>query len=155
MKIWLRILFFCFYAPIIFCSVLLLLMTEAQPIVSIPYSIDKKEIQSVKTMFRSVHNRPRNIKALRFTEKNLNNITNYFLKRYLQIATKITLDKHKIAVKITLQLSKNSWGEYLNIAFKLNIEPQKEIVISHLTIGELQIADELTQGVVVLLLQSE
>jgi hypothetical protein len=155
MKTGLRVLFFCFDAPIILCSVLLLLMIEAQPMVNIPYPIDKTEIQAVKTMFRSVHNRPKTIKSLIFTEKSLNNIANYFLKRYLQTALKIGLTTNELEIKIALELPKNNWGKYFNIAFKLNIEPHKKISIDELTFGKIQIANELSQSVLAFLLQSD
>ena len=146
MKIGLRILFFCFDAPIIFCSVVLLLMIESSPSLKIPYSIEKNEIRAVKTLFRAVHNRPDKIKTLNFTQKNLNQIVNYFLKRYLQVATKLSLNKNELGVKIALKLPKNMWGDYLNIGFNVYHYPQRLVKIKGLTFGHIKIADEFSQA---------
>ncbi|MCK4493777.1 MAG: hypothetical protein KAU26_06955 [Methylococcales bacterium] len=146
MKIGLRILFFCFDAPIIFFSVVLLLMIESTPSLKIPYSIEPSEIRAVKTMFRSVHNRPDKIKTLRFNQKNLNNIVNYFLKRYLQVATHLDLNANKLGVKISLKLPKNMWGDYLNISVDLYHRPNQLLQVKQLTVGKIKVADEFSQA---------
>ncbi|MCK5872586.1 MAG: hypothetical protein KAG26_07150 [Methylococcales bacterium] len=149
MRIGLRILLFCFDAPIIFFSVILLLMIESTPSLPIPYSIEAHEIRAVKAMFRSVHNRPDKIKTLRFTEKNLNNMVNYFLKRYLQVATHLALKNNELGVKISLKLPKNIWGDYLNIRVDLYHRPNQLVQVKQLTIGKIEVADEFSQALLV------
>ena len=145
MKNLLRILFFCIYAPTIACSLILLFMIENNPSETISYPINTTDIKQIKVIFRKIRSSNRDVKTLKLTQKNLNNLVNHFLNRYFEIATKIILAKDEVQIKVSLHLPKNSFGNYLNFHFKLKHQYNILFLPHSLQMGRLTIADEFSQ----------
>ncbi|MDQ7091917.1 MAG: hypothetical protein Q9M50_15005 [Methylococcales bacterium] len=120
-------------------------MTTDKPMVVINYPLDVIEIRQLKAIFRQVNASKQAIKTLRLSQKNLNNLFNYFLNRYFEIATHIVFARNELAIQISLQLPKKSLGNYLNISFKLNYQDNRLFKFHSLQIGQLLIADEFSQ----------
>ncbi len=145
MQISLRILFFCIYAPTIICSLILLFIIQNKPNETISYPLNTTEIKQIKVIFHKIRSNNSDVKTLKLTQKNLNNLVNYFLNRYFEIATKIILAKDEIQIKVSLHLPKNNWGHYLNFRFKLKHQYNTLFQLHSLQIGNLAIADEFSQ----------
>lgn len=144
MQISLRILFFCIYAPTIICSLILLFIIENKPSETISYPLKPTDIKQIKVIFRKIHSNKSDVKTLKLTQDNLNNLVNHFLNRYFEIATKIILAKDEVQIKVSLHLPKNNLGHYLNFHFKLKHQYNILFTPHSLHIGRLEIADEFS-----------
>lgn len=140
----LRILFFCLYAPTIICSLILLFIIETQPSETISYPLKPTDIKQIKVIFRKIRSNNSDVKTLKLTQKNLNNLVNHFLNRYFEIATNIILAKDEVQMKVSLHLPKNNFGHYLNFHFKLKHQDNILFTPHSLQIGSLAIADEFS-----------
>lgn len=140
----LRILFFCVNTPIIFCSLILFLSIANRPEITVAYPLKTTEIKQLKAIFRPIFINSKDIKTLQLTQKNLNNLLNYFLKRYFEIATHITVVTDELQFKITLGLPNNAFGDYLNFGFSLKHHDNHLFTLHSLQIGRLVIADEIS-----------
>jgi hypothetical protein len=145
MQTLLRISFFCIYAPTIICSLILLFIIENKPSETISYPLNTTDIKQIKVIFRKIRSSNSDVKTLRLTQKNLNNLVNHFLNRYFEIATKIILAKDEVQIKVSLHLPKNNFGHYLNFHFKLKHQYNILFTPHSLHIGHLAIADEWSQ----------
>ncbi|NOQ35996.1 MAG: hypothetical protein GQ569_08880 [Methylococcaceae bacterium] len=140
----LRVIFFCFYAPIIICSVVLLLSFANRPALSVPYTLDAKEVKQVKAIFHHLRSSDDKLKTLALTQKNLNNLLNYFLNRYFESAIQVTLAQNSLYFKAALRLPENNFGAYLNLKFKL-VHDDNLFHIQSLQFGRIVIADEFSE----------
>jgi len=123
----------------------LLFVIENKPSETVSYPINTTDIKQIKVIYRKIRSSNHDVKTLKLTQNNLNNLVNHFLNRYFEIATKIILAKDEIQIKVSLHLPKNNFGHYLNFHFKLKHQYNILFTPHSLHIGSLAIADEFSQ----------
>jgi len=123
----------------------LLFIIENNPSETISYPLNTVDIKHIKVILRKIRSSNSDVKTLKLTQNNLNNLVNHFLNRYFEIATKIILAEDEIQIKVSLHLPKNNFGHYLNFCFKLKHQYNTLFQLHSLQIGHLAIADEFAQ----------
>lgn len=111
---------------------------------SVPYKLTSSEAKEVRAIFQHLRSSDENVKTLKLSQQNLTNLVNYFLNRYIESATGITLASDTLNIQISLRLPENSLARYLNLHFKLTYV-DSAFTLHSLQIGSIALADEFSQ----------
>lgn len=135
----LRIVFFCFTAPPVFCAIFLLFALDNNAITKSTWPLNQDNFQRAKKIISNPMSSTRN--TLHLNKQDLNITFSYILSHYLSSASQITISDQQLAFNLAILLKNNLFGNYVNINFKL-AKQQGYPVIHSLQIGEIIIADE-------------
>lgn len=135
----LRLLFFIFAGPALLMAITLSYAIENSAITKSNWSLNHSDIQRAKNI---VDNSASQIQqTIHLSEKDLNIALSYLLNYYIHSTSQITVEKELLQFKISLLLTKNPFGHYLNFSFNLTKNAGYPS-INTLQIGEIKIADE-------------
>jgi len=135
----LRLLFFYLAAPPLLIAIVLAYAVENTAITKSNWSFNHTDIQRAKIIISNTALETQ--QTIQLSEKDLNIALSYLLNYYIHSTSKITVEKEQLQFKISLLLSKNPFGNYLNFSFNLTKNAGYP-VINTLQIGAIKIADE-------------
>lgn len=134
-----RVVFFIFAAPCLICTLIAINTFENSAITNSNWSLSRTDLQRAKKI---VHNTAQETTTkITLNEKDLNIALSYLLNYYVDNSSQISVTDKSLHFKISVFLTNNYFGNYLNIAFNLT-KNQGYPVISSLKLGKVEIADE-------------
>ncbi len=135
----LRLFFFLLAILPLFLCILLSYAVEDNAITKKNWSLNKEDIKRAKNIVSNTTEKSQ--QTIELSEKDLNISLSYLLNYYTHSTSKVTAEGQQLQFKISLLLTNNPFGKYLNFKFKLSKQAGYP-VINTLQIGSIKIADE-------------
>jgi hypothetical protein len=128
MKILLRIILFCLSLCLLLFALLVFFGVSDRPDIAVGWTLTHDDIERAKKILHEgAKTKPDEIGTIELTQPDLNLAANYLLNRYSKSAANIELRSHVLRFTVTTTLPKNSFGEYLNISFRLGNDNPNEL----------------------------
>lgn len=96
----LRIFFFFIIAPVVICTLVLAFGFANRPALPVPHKLTGSEVTQVRAIFQHLRSSDGKSKTLKLSQQHLNNLVNYFLNRYFESATRITLAVSELHIRV-------------------------------------------------------
>lgn len=128
MKILLRIILLPLAAIMILCGLLVFFGVSDVPDIAVGWTPTRDDIaRAKKILHEGTKTKPDEIGKIELSQADLNLATNYLLNRYRKSAANIALKNNVLRFTITMTLPPNSFGDYLNISFRLGNDDNSEL----------------------------
>jgi hypothetical protein len=135
----LRGLFFFFAAPCLLFIFITFNAFESTAITQSHWSLSHADLQRVKKILSTTASKSPT--EINLNEKDLNIALSYLLNYYIDNSSQIVVRNKRLHFQISLFLTNDYFGNYLNFSFNLT-KKQGYPVINSLKIGKIRIADE-------------
>jgi len=135
----LRLFFFYLAGPPLLLTVILYFTIEETATTKSNWSLNHNDIQRAKNIVSNTTSKTQ--QTIYLSEKDLNIALSYLLNYYIPSTSKITIESERLKFEISLLLTNNPFGNFLNFSFNLTKNAGYP-VINTLKIGTINIADE-------------
>lgn len=135
----LRLLFFFFAGPCLLLLLIAINTFDSTAITHSNWSLSRADLQRAKKIVHE--SASKTTTKIQLNEKDLNIALSFLLNYYVDNSSQIRVRKQKLHFKISLFLTNDYFGNYLNITFNLT-KKRGYPVINSLKIGKIQVADE-------------
>ncbi|MFI3179426.1 MAG: hypothetical protein QX188_07715, partial [Methylococcaceae bacterium] len=99
-----------------------------QPDIAVGWTLSQDDvIRARKLLHEGAKTKPDEIGTIELSQLDLNLAANYLLNRYSKSAVKIELINNVLRFTVTMTLPKNSYGQYVNISFRLAVEKDNNL----------------------------
>jgi hypothetical protein len=156
MKILLRIVLLCLSLCLLLCALLVFFGVSDRPDIAVGWKLTHDDVvRAQKILHEGAKTKPDEIGSIELTQADLNLAANYLLNRYSKSAVNIELRSHVLRFTVTTTLPKNSFGEYLNISFRLgNDNPNELPTLTKFKAGKLLLPSKLASFVIDTIIQN-
>ncbi|RIZ68057.1 MAG: hypothetical protein D0528_08880 [Methylococcales bacterium] len=156
MKILLRFVLFLSGLCLLLCALFVFFGVSDQPDIAVGWKLTHDDVvRAQKILHEGAKTKPDDIGSIELTQPDLNLAANYLLNRYSKSAVNIELRSHVLRFTVTTTLPKNSFGEYLNISFRLgNDNPNELPTLTKFKAGKLLLPAKLAGFVIDTIIQN-
>ena len=128
MKLLLRTILLLLSFVLILCAMLVFFGISDKPDIDVGWTLTQDDVvRARKLLHEGAKTKPDEIGTIELSQPDLNLAANYLLNRYTKSAVKIELKKNVLRFTVTMTLPKNTYGQYLNISFRLGIEENNDL----------------------------
>ncbi len=156
MKFLLRVILFFSGLTLLLCALLVFFGVSDRPDIAVGWKLTHDDVvRAQKILHEGAKTKPDEIGTIELTQPDLNLAANYLLNRYSKSAVNIELRSHVLRFTVTTTLPQNSFGEYLNISFRLgNDNPDELPTLTKFKAGKLLLPAKLAGFVIDTIIQN-